>query len=127
MNFIIKLVVYPFDVMVSIDEDDEILEAALKRKGITYDNILNMPVGSLGRCAMLNGGQTVIRLKTQCQPHLMCSVIAHEIFHAVTFIMYRIGVKLEIEVSDEAYAYLIGHLTSEIHKRLSRTPQHYRV
>lgn len=43
--------------------------------------------------------------------------LAHEIFHAVTFILTRIGMSLTNE-SDEAYAYLIGYLTKEIYKHI---------
>jgi len=36
----------------------------------------------------------------------------------VTFMLENIGLKLEIMVSDEAYAYLIGHITREFYKQL---------
>ena len=120
--FIIKLGVYPFDVMVSIDESDEIISKRLIRYGVTLDamsEILNMPDTARGRCAMLPSNQTVIRLKTQPKKYDMMSVISHEVFHAVAFIMDRIGVKLEVSISDEAYAYCIGFLTTEIYKKLN--------
>jgi len=44
-------------------------------------------------------------------------IVAHEVFHAVELLMDRIGCKLTDE-SSEAYAYLIGYLTKEIHRCL---------
>lgn len=45
-------------------------------------------------------------------------MLQHEIFHAVSFALRRIGMLLSIE-SDESYAYLIGYLTTEIFKKLN--------
>lgn len=121
LNFIIPLVVYPFDVMVSIDETDE--ELSKRLKGFSYDQdgvelLMNLPPTTQGRCVMLSSNQTVIRLKKQLTKHQNIANVSHEIFHAVTFILNRIGMKMEVEVSDEAYAYLIAYLTSEIYKKL---------
>lgn len=121
LNFIVPLVVYPFDVMVSIEETDADLKKTLQK--YTSDNegvalIMNLPRTTQGRCVMLDCNQTVIRLKRQLFKHQTYSTASHEIFHAVSFIMERVGMKLELRVSDEAYAYLIGYLTKEIFKRL---------
>lgn len=42
-------------------------------------------------------------------------IIAHEAFHAATFILCPIDIKLSWE-SDEAFAYLIGYIVNEITK-----------
>lgn len=120
-NFIIPLVVYPFDVMVSIDESDADLSKKLLK--YVYDpeeisSLMNLPSTTIGRCVMLSCNQTVIRLKRQFYKHETYANASHEIFHAATFILNRIGMKMEIEVSDEAYAYLIAYLTREIFKRI---------
>lgn len=120
-NFIIPLVIYPFDVMVSIEETDAELSKKLQKyitdpKGI--GELMNLSSTTQGRCVMLECNQTVIRLKRQLYAHQTYATAAHEIFHATSFILNRIGMKMEIGISDEAYAYLIGYLTKEIFKRL---------
>lgn len=120
-NFIIPLVIYPFDVMVSIEETDEELSKKLQKyitdpKGI--GELMNLSPTTQGRCMMLECNQTVIRLKRQLYAHQTYATAAHEIFHATSFILNRVGMKMELGVSCEAYAYLIGYLTKEIFKRL---------
>lgn len=40
---------------------------------------------------------------------------SHEIFHLVAYILNRwAGLKLELEISDEAYCHLIGKITTDI-------------
>ena len=119
--FIIKLGVYPFDVMVSIDETDETILKRLIKYGITKEEsgeLLNLAETVRGRCVMLPSNQTVIRLKTLPKKYDMMSVISHEVFHATSFILSKIGMKMELFVSDEAYAYMIGFLTTKIYKKL---------
>jgi len=119
--FIIKLNIYPFDIMVSIDEPDEAILERLIREGNTkkeFKEILNLDETVRGICIMLPSNQTVIRLKRFHKKHDMIGVIVHEAFHATTFILERIGVKLGLSVSDEAYAYLIEFITTEIYNKL---------
>lgn len=122
--FIIPLVIYPFDVIVSIDEDDNILLKRLLKKGIKEKDckpFIKMSKNVVGRAFILPSNETVIRFKTLEDKSEMAGNIAHEVFHAVTFILERVGVKFDLNISDEAYAYLIGHLTTEIYKNLKYT------
>ena len=118
MNKIIPLHIYPFDVMVSIDETDSKLKKKLKSYGISglgRDSSWKYPNSTAtGRTIMFPSNQTLIRLRSVPKTPFEFGVLAHEIFHAVTFIMHKIGMKLKIMQSDEAYAYLIGYLTKEI-------------
>ena len=119
--FIIPLQIYPFDIMISIDEKDEVLRNRLIKYGSTIEDceeLMNLSDTVRGRCVMLPSNQTVIRLKMLPKKYDMMSVIAHEVFHATTFILHRIGMKLELFVSDEAYAYLLGYITTEIYKKI---------
>jgi hypothetical protein len=119
LNFIIDLVVYPFQVMVSISESDESLFAKLKKVGVDISDT-NLHVYSdtqRGRCIMFKENQTLIRMYELRDTPAWYGHLAHEIFHAVEFLMDRIGMKLTNE-SDEAYAYLISYLTEEIYKKL---------
>jgi len=68
---------------------------------------------------MFGCGATIIRLWNYPTYPEDFGSLAHEIFHAVSFVMYRIGQTLEIRVSDESYAYLIGYLTTQIYKKLN--------
>ena len=107
--------------MISIDETDEILLKRLIKQGNTKEDcepLLNMGETVRGRCVMLSSNLTVIRLRKQPKKYDMMSVISHEVFHATSFILERIGMKLEVLVSDEAYAYMIGFLTTKIYKKL---------
>jgi hypothetical protein len=119
LNFIIPLNVYPFDVMVSLGEKDTDLITKLKKMGVdtTDKGITDYSPSSRGRCIMFEGGQTLIRIYRYDKSSYFYGYLAHEIFHAVEFIMDHIGMKL-VRESDEAYAYLISFLTTEIHKRL---------
>ena len=119
--FIIPLVIYPFDIMVSIDEKDEILLKRLIKYGnIKEDckNLLNLKDTIRGRYCLLSSNQSVIRLKKQLDKYEMIDVISHEVFHTITYILDKVGISLELCVSDEVYAYLIGYLNKEICKRL---------
>lgn len=114
-NFIIPLVVYPFDVMISIGESNERLKAKLDSFKVDYTNYFEHPV-NLGRSTLFNSKQTLIRFRTQ-PSH---ATIAHEVFHAVTCLLDSIGMSFNIDSNDEAYAYLIGYLTQEIYKRIGK-------
>lgn len=114
-NFIIPLVVYPFDIMVSIGETDDQLKTSFGKYVDNFDfgNYFDIP-NRKANCLMFEGGQTIIRFKEWQYTEM--STVSHEIFHAVTFIMNRIGMPLD-EKNDEAWAYLIGYVTQEFYNR----------
>jgi len=119
--FIIPLIIYPFDVMVSIDETDKVLLDRFVRYGNTKAEcqpLFPMSNTCRGRYFLLPSNQSVIRLTHQEDKYSMLGTISHEIFHTVTYIMNTLGGKLKLAVSDEPYAYLTGYLTKEICKRL---------
>lgn len=108
--------------MVSIDESDDDLLKKLLRHCVTKEeckDLLDMPDTCRGRCVILPSNQTVIRLKRQLRKYDMMDVVSHECFHAAAFILDRIGMKLELYYSDEAYAYLLSFLVKEITKKLN--------
>lgn len=120
-NFIIKGTIYPFDIMVSIGEADEELYKKLKQNGIDCnDEAWKYPnITIKGRCVSFSGNQTLIRLKRKPVSAVDKGVLAHEIMHAVIFIMWKVGMKLEIEVSDEAFCYLNGYITEQIYNHIT--------
>ncbi len=120
LNFIIPLVVYPFDVMVSFGQtDDELLKNLLKC--LTEEQIRNKELWSDnekdGGTVIFASGQTLIRMPKIPKSAKEYGTLQHEIFHATEFVLSRIGMIL-CDKSDEAYAYLIGYLTTQIYKRI---------
>ena len=114
---VIKLDIYPFDIMVSIDESDDVLSKRLLKFGNEVNEIeslLNMGSTVSGRALMLRSGQCVIRLRKSRDKCNFIGVITHESFHITTFILERVGVVFDMDTSDEAYAYLLGYITSRV-------------
>jgi hypothetical protein len=119
-NFIVPLVVYPFDVMVSLGETDKELFDKLRKKGISEDELQEVVLKrtTLARYCLFDCGASLIRMRNIPKTNSEYGHLQHEIFHAVSSILWSIGMKLEIKTSDEAYAYLIGYLTQEIYKMI---------
>lgn len=116
LNFIVELVVYPFDVMVSIGETDEEVKRKLKKYDVQWDESLTMH--GIGKFLINKENKSLIRLKHYPQLPMDYGTLQHEIFHAVTWILDRCGMKFKLGTSDEAYSYLVGYLTKEIYKRI---------
>ncbi len=120
-NFIIPLVVYPFNVMVSFGQTDDDLLKTLSNS-LTDDEIKDKEFWSVeknghGRTVLFGSGQTLIRMPKVPKTSKEYGSLQHEIFHATEFILSHIGMSL-CKKSDEAYAYLIGYLTTEIYKKI---------
>lgn len=114
INFTITGTIYPFDLMISIDEAEDVLFKRLKKGGIEDSEWegVKMSITTTARTIMFPGNQTLIRLKSPLSP----GIVAHEAFHAAVYILDRVGMKLQIETSDEAYAYLLNYIVDEIYK-----------
>jgi len=82
------------------------------------EGLLNLPETTAARCVMLPSNLTAIRFKIGDE--IRHDHIAHEIFHAVTFIMERVGMEFIVMKSDEAYAYLIGYITKKVYEILNK-------
>lgn len=125
-NFIVPLVIYEFDIMFSVGESNYRASKAVEQRLMDSDFkifqddelLFKLPDTCNGRTVHnLEGSQTIIRLRNKPIDANGYAVLAHEIFHAVDFIMRRIGITLSSD-SDEAYAYLIGYVTREFFKAL---------
>lgn len=115
--FIIDLVIYPFDLMISIGETDDQLIKRFKKLNIEFDDELKFEENGRGRTGLLESGQGIIRLKKHPRTNEDYGTLQHEIFHYVQFLMDRFKMPLNMDTC-EAYAYLIGYLTTEIYKKL---------
>ncbi|HYV53749.1 MAG TPA: hypothetical protein VE933_04155 [Chitinophagaceae bacterium] len=120
-NNIINLVIYPFDVMVSIAETDLELGKKLENHGVDIKNEtgwLFVSDTNNARTVVFSGNQTLIRLKYIPVTPEQKGELAHEIAHAVFFFCERIGLQLVPMTSCEAYTYMIQYLTKEIYKTI---------
>jgi hypothetical protein len=104
--------------MLSVGEADAVLKQRLYKFGLDWDESLSLPETTLGRATLFPCNRTLIRLKNYPTTATDHGIIAHEIFHAVDFLLERIGIKLSGD-SGEAYAYLIGYVTQEVYKLLN--------
>lgn len=113
-TFIVDYHLYPFDVMVSTDTLENVIRE-IERSGYKLDDEekRHLEMDGRGRCVMLKGSATVIRLKHAPDSPANIASLSHEIFHAVVFLFDQIGIKL-CNKSDEAFAYAIEYMTREI-------------
>lgn len=106
--------------MVSFGETDEQVIKRLNKTNVRKDEYhLITEMKGQGRAVVFDCGATMLRLYNYPKYPEDYGSLSHEIFHIVSFVMYRIGQPLEVRVSDEAYAYLIGYLTKEIYKKIN--------
>ena len=122
LNYIIKLEIYPFDIMFSFNETDEELIKTLDKYGIDHADHpwqFETDKHGIGRTCIFASGQTLVRLPMWPERSEDYGVLQHEIFHAVEYLFYRIGMNLK-KCSGEAYAYLIGFITTGIYKQINK-------
>lgn len=121
---IISMEVYPFEVMLSVNQDNEQLGAELgKYRKLTNEDIMACAHPSefvQGRAVMFSNNTSIIRLRKLPTTSKDYGILAHEIFHIVTFVLDRVGMSLDINTSDEAYAYLTGYLTEKIYDAMNK-------
>ncbi len=123
INFIVPLVIYPYDVMISINENyDQFGKAVITKWDATIldDFKKNERPNGVG-----------LTYSFTSDTHLCCmikidnfkydadgfSTLVHEIFHAIEFVLRKCGFELNSS-SHEAYAYLIGYLTKQVFSKL---------
>lgn len=118
-NFIIRLNIYPFDIMVSINESNRKLKQTLIESGINITNEINKILiqkkSNDGLYIMFDSNQSLIRLKNWPQSPKDFNTICHEALHATTFILDKVGIPFDLNKNDEAYAYLLGYITEQIY------------
>jgi|SRR6185312_2669307 len=120
-HFEIPLHIYPFKVLFSMGESDEVLLKKLKKYGEFHqEESDNLKLTGVGRCIMcFDYRLVIIRIDPLfSEKHETLGTINHEILHAVIYILDACGVKLEKGVSDEAFTYLMGYISAEIHKKI---------
>lgn len=122
LKLLIPLVIYPFDVLVMMGYSDEEVREELHENQSEEDVDLAMLKHDtvIGKAVLFDTNKSLIRMREIPTNPEGYKYLQHEIFHATTFILHRIGMKLKIGVSDEAYAYLVGYLTEKIYEEIEK-------
>jgi hypothetical protein len=119
-SFVVDNGTYPFDVAVFIGHSHkEICDFIEKRKNykLSNDEFEILHRHGKAKTTMLKGGQTILQITNEVDDVKFKALLAHEIFHAVEFLMEKIGSKYNIE-SGETWAYQIEYLTGSIYEKL---------
>ncbi len=121
---VIRCELYKFDLVCSFNQTDKQFNKSLHKIGAgelnsgIHEMDSREETGS-GWTALIDGVRmVVIRLNMAPDTNEDYAVLQHEIFHAVEFIMYRIGLQHSVD-SGEAYAYLIQFFTEKIYDLLT--------
>ncbi len=69
---------------------------------------------------MVSFAESDDRLRRMPDTPVEFGYLQHEIFHYVTFLLDRLGITFCLETSDEAFAYLVGYITTEIYKKIDK-------
>ena len=119
MNFLIKWDLYPVNVVVSLGTSKKELLKFCKGNisDSDYQYIKKMNF-ELGETIYLDDGQVILWTKDYPKNNQDFSVLQHEIFHVVCFVMRTVGIKLSSN-SEEAFAYLTGYYTKIIYEKLN--------
>lgn len=118
IGVILSMEVYHFDCIISLGQTDEelikILKAGKKDVSGEVDQWKFTCDTTVGRCCFFSNNVGMIRLRHFPEYPRDYGTLTHEIFHYVTGLMWKIGMELVIDKSDEAYAYLIGYITEKV-------------
>lgn len=114
--FIIKSTPYPLDIFVSYQADFEAFKKQLKKRlpKDLHNEIEKFEGKYDAQTAIFSNGCVCIKFN-----NINEGTIAHEAFHAVDFIMDKIGSTLT-DASSEQYAYLLQYIVTEINKNYDR-------
>jgi hypothetical protein len=123
IKLLIPLFIYPFDIMVMMGYSDEEVREELNQYEFLSEKDISLAMLERetvrGRTVLFETNQTFIRMPEIPVTPFDYGILQHEIFHAVTYIMYKVGMKLKIGYSDEAYSYLVGYLTEKIYTEIA--------
>lgn len=118
-HFLVKNDIYPFDILVSINETAEKVKRTLKRFQIKPEDCDFIKEFTTQKAATyrLPANQVVIRFKTVPNKHEFMAIVAHEALHATSFILNKVGIPFDQENSEEAYTYLMQHICYVIYQK----------
>ncbi len=114
----IRIPIYDHSIFVMFDvADSDIIRYfdIAKYERNQYDEVIDREPGDAGLTHIMPNGNVVMVIHKGTD-ETFDNVINHECFHATHFILDRIGMKFEIGVSDEAYAYLNAYIIDQVKK-----------
>ncbi len=123
MIFLIQHKVFDSQTTVVIDESDKKIARWIEKNTTieVCDDLLEViKCHGLARTA-LHGSFTMIRFNEWSGTNRDISLLAHEAFHLTEFIYDRIGIKYDMEISGEAFAYFIQNTVDQILEHLQPT------
>ena len=119
--FEVDWVIFPFHVLVCLGSTREDILRKLKnlRYEVSEKEIDQINMSGIGRCVMLENGGTILWIRDYPNEAGSLSCITHEVFHAVYFLLGRVGIEISDD-SDELVAYMQGYLVNKILNRIAK-------
>ena len=120
---VVNLTMFPYHIMVSVGEtDEEFSKRMLRYESMNHEKIAALchlnKLTNQGTTMMFEDGVAVVRVLRLTNKSKQHAILAHELFHAVTLVLHRAGVDFQMDVSDEVYAYGIGHITEQVYDKI---------
>lgn len=126
-NFVIRIPIYEFDVMVSVHEEGTDVAKKISKKlhgDLSEDALRTVTslsikpgVGVQGRAMMFESGPSLLWVKWNPKETQDWGFLNHETLHIVEFIMNRVGIVMD-KSGGEAWNYLLQYLTRRIYEKL---------
>lgn len=118
---VIKGTVYPFDVLVSVNQTDDEFYSEVGH--LSDDNLeevfLNLDETILARSYFTKNNIAIVRFMDIDKDNLPNGLISHEMLHITTFILNKVNITFSFK-TDEVYAYLLHYLIDEVYSIFNR-------
>ena len=116
---VIKGTVYPFDILVSINQTDDEFYSEVSH--LSDDNLesvfLNLDETVLARSYITKNNVSIIRFMNLDKENIPHGLISHEALHITSYILKRVGIDFSFE-TEEAYAYLLHYIVDNIYSTI---------
>lgn len=118
-TFKIEVDIYPLVLVVMINESNEKCYKLLTKMNVDEADarLMDLQQDEVGKTNIFGRSLGVIRINRKVNTPEFHSTLAHELVHIVLPFLVSIGFKVSND-SEEAYAYLMGHLTEKIYRKL---------
>ena len=116
---VIKGTVYPFDILVSINQtDDEFYSEVGHLCDDDLENVfLNLDETVLARSYITKNNVSIIRFMNLDKENIPHGLISHEALHITSYILKRVGIDFNFE-TEEAYAYFLNYIVDNIYSTI---------
>ena len=116
---VIKGTVYPFDVLISINQtDDEFYSEVGHLSDDDLESVfLNLDETVLARSYITKNNVSIIRFMNLDKENIPHGLISHEALHITSYILKRVGIDFNFE-TEEAYAYFLNYIVDNIYSTI---------